>query len=64
MGEVRFNSLQRTFPERAELLLAQAREWCRERWARYMHMANQDYSRLEDVLKDYPINDEPAEGEN
>lgn len=64
MGEVRFNSLQRTFPERAELLLAQAREWCRERWARYMHMANQDYSCLEDVLKDYPINDEPVEGEN
>nr|WP_298032606.1 pyruvate:ferredoxin (flavodoxin) oxidoreductase [uncultured Dysosmobacter sp.] len=55
MGEVRFNSLQRTFPEKAEALLTEARTQCRERWARYNHMANQDYSHLLDVLEDYPI---------
>ena len=61
MGEVRFNSLQRTFPEAAEALLAEARNQCRNRWARYTHLASQDYSRLLDVLEDYPIA-EPARG--
>ena len=55
MGEVRFNSLQRTFPEKAEALLSEARAYCRDRWARYAHLANQDYSHMLDVLKDYPI---------
>lgn len=55
MGEVRFNSLQRTFPEAAEALLVEARNQCRNRWARYTHLAAQDYSRLLDVLEDYPI---------
>ena len=61
MGEVRFNSLHRTFPEAAEALLAEARNQCRNRWARYTHLAAQDYSRLLDVLEDYPIA-EPAAG--
>ena len=60
MGEVRFNSLQRTFPEAAEALLAEARNQCRNRWARYTHLAAQDYSRLLDVLEDYPIQEPPA----
>ncbi len=55
MGEVRFNSLLRTFPEQAEALLSEARTQCRDRWARYYHLANQDYSHMQDVLKDYPI---------
>ncbi len=59
MGEVRFNSLQRTFPEAAEALLAEARTQCRNRWARYTHLAAQDYSRLLDVLEDYPIQGGP-----
>ena len=59
MGEVRFNSLQRTFPEKAEALLSEARAYCRDRWARYAHLANQDYSHMLDVLKDYPI--QPAQ---
>ncbi|MDO4316419.1 MAG: pyruvate:ferredoxin (flavodoxin) oxidoreductase, partial [Oscillospiraceae bacterium] len=62
MGEVRFNSLQRTFPEKAEALLTEARMYCRERWARYTHLANQDYSHLFDVLDNYPI--QPAQGED
>ena len=60
MGEVRFNSLQKTFPEAAEALLAEARNQCRNRWARYTHLAAQDYSRLLDVLEDYPIQEPPA----
>ena len=55
MGEVRFNSLQRTFPEQAEALLVEARAQIRDRWARYDHLAKQDYSHMLDVLKDYPI---------
>ena len=56
MGEVRFNSLQRTFPEAAE-----ARNQCRNRWARYTHLAAQDYSRLLDVMEDYPIHAQEKE---
>jgi len=55
MGEVRFNSLLRTFPEQAEALLSEARTLCRDRWARYYHLANQDYSHMQDILNDYPI---------
>ncbi len=55
MGEVRFNSLLRTFPDQAEALLAEARSQMRDRWARYNHLATQDYSHMLDVLKDYPI---------
>ncbi len=61
MGEVRFNSLQRTFPEAAEALLVEARNQCRNRWARYTHLASQDYSRLLDVLEDYPIHAQEKE---
>ncbi len=63
MGEVRFNSLQRTFPEQAEALLIEARNQCRYRWARYMHMASQDYSHILDVLEDYPIQPQQTGGE-
>ena len=62
MGEVRFNSLQRTFPETAEALLVEARAQCRDRWARYTHMAAQDYSHIQDVLADYPIVDAQTAG--
>ncbi len=55
MGEVRFNSLLRTFPDQAEALLVEARSQIRDRWARYNHLATQDYSHMLDVLKDYPI---------
>ncbi len=55
MGEIRFNSLQRTFPDQAEALLVEARAQLRDRWARYNHLANQDYSHIRDVLADYPI---------
>ncbi len=55
MGEVRFNSLQKTFPEQAEALLSEARTQCRNRWARYIHLAKQDYSHIGDVLENYPI---------
>jgi len=34
----------------AEALLVEARNQCRNRWARYTHLAAQDYSRLLDVL--------------
>ena len=34
---------------------------CRNRWARYTHLASQDYSRLLDVLEDYPIHDQEKE---
>ncbi|MCI8910425.1 MAG: pyruvate:ferredoxin (flavodoxin) oxidoreductase [Oscillibacter sp.] len=61
MGEVRFNSLQRTFPETAEALLQEARTQCRNRWARYTHLAAQDYSHLLDVLEDYPIQARPGD---
>ncbi len=60
MGEVRFNSLLRTFPDQAEALLAEARSQMRDRWARYNHLATQDYSHMLDVLKDYPI-EQPKE---
>ena len=55
MGEVRFNSLYRSFPEEAEALLQEARTQMRNRWARYIHLEKQDYSHMMDVLKDYPI---------
>ena len=61
MGEVRFNSLLRTFPDQAEALLVEARTQIRDRWARYHHLANQDYSHMLDVLADYPIQSGEAE---
>ena len=57
LGEVRYNSLMRTFPDQAEALLTAARTRARDRWARYNHLANQDYSHMKDVLKNYPIPD-------
>ena len=42
MGENRFASLTRTFPERAEILFAEAEDFTRRRYARYKHLAGQD----------------------
>ncbi|MBR0354081.1 MAG: pyruvate:ferredoxin (flavodoxin) oxidoreductase, partial [Oscillospiraceae bacterium] len=39
MGEVRFSSLTRTFPERAELLFKEAEEFTMRRYAQYKAMA-------------------------
>ena len=39
MGEVRFSSLTRTFPERAELLFAQAEDFTMRRYAKYKRLA-------------------------
>ena len=39
MGEVRFSSLTRTFPERAEVLFAEAEEQCAKRFAEYQALA-------------------------
>ena len=42
MGENRFASLTRTFPERAEILFAEAEDFTRRRYAKYKHLAGQD----------------------
>ena len=42
MGEVRFSSLTRTFPERAELLFAQAEEFTAHRYAKYKRLAGKE----------------------
>ena len=39
MGEVRFSSLTRTFPERAELLFAEAEDFTARRYAKYKRLA-------------------------
>ena len=39
MGETRFASLTRTFPETAEKLFAEAEEQCADRYAKYKDMA-------------------------
>ena len=39
MGEVRFASLTRTFPERAEVLFAEAEEFTNKRYELYKTMA-------------------------
>ena len=39
MGEVRFSSLTRTFPERAELLFAEAEEFTARRYEQYKALA-------------------------
>ena len=41
MGEVRFSSLTRTFPERAELLFAEAEDFTAKRYAKYKRLAGQ-----------------------
>jgi pyruvate-ferredoxin/flavodoxin oxidoreductase len=41
MGEVRFSSLTRTFPDNAEMLFKKAEEDMRERYATYKRMASQ-----------------------
>ena len=43
MGENRFASLTRTFPERAEILFAEAEEFTKRRYAKYKHLAGQDF---------------------
>ena len=42
-SEVRYTSLQRSFPEDAEALFAQAEEDAKERYATYKRMAEQEY---------------------
>jgi len=42
MGEVRFSSLTRTFPERAEQLFAEAERFTERRYAKYKRMAAQN----------------------
>ena len=42
MGEVRFSSLTRTFPERAEQLFAEAEEFTNRRYAKYKRLARND----------------------
>ena len=39
MGEVRFSALTRTFPERAEVLFAEAEEFTAKRYAQYQALA-------------------------
>jgi pyruvate-ferredoxin/flavodoxin oxidoreductase len=39
MGEVRFSSLTRTFPDRAEVLFKEAEEFTAKRYAMYKAMA-------------------------
>ena len=39
MGEVRFSSLTRTFPERAEQLFAEAEDFTARRYAKYKRLA-------------------------
>ena len=39
MGENRFSSLTRTFPERAEMLFAEAEEFNNRRYAKYKKLA-------------------------
>ena len=39
MGEVRFSSLTRTFPERAEQLFAEAEAFTANRYAKYKRLA-------------------------
>ena len=39
MGEVRFSSLTRTFPERAEELFAEAERFTEQRYAKYKRLA-------------------------
>ena len=41
MGETRFASLTRTFPETAKVLFAEAEEFCAQRYAKYKHLAEQ-----------------------
>ena len=41
MGEVRFASLTRTFPERAEKLFAEAERFTAHRYAKYKRLAGQ-----------------------
>ena len=42
MGEVRYSSLTRTFPENAETLFEQAEKDMKERYATYKRMAAQE----------------------
>ena len=42
MGEVRFSSLTRTFPERAEALFAEAEKFTANRYAKYKRLAGQN----------------------
>ena len=41
MGETRFASLTRTFPETAKVLFAEAEEFCAQRYAKYKKLAEQ-----------------------
>ena len=41
MGETRFASLTRTFPETAKVLFEEAQEFCAARYAKYKKLAEQ-----------------------
>ena len=41
MGEIRFASLTRTFPDRAETLFAEAEDFTRRRYEKYKKLAGQ-----------------------
>jgi pyruvate-ferredoxin/flavodoxin oxidoreductase len=41
MGEIRYSSLTRTFPDNAEQLFDEAEKEMRERWETYRRMAEQ-----------------------
>ena len=43
MGENRFASLTRTFPERAEMLFEEAEDFTNRRYAKYKHLAQRGY---------------------
>ena len=43
MGENRFASLTRTFPERAEMLFAEAEDFTNRRYAKYKHLAERGF---------------------
>ena len=42
MGETRFAALTRTFPERAEMLFAEAESFTKRRYEKYKRLAGKD----------------------
>ncbi len=44
MGEVRYLSLRKAFPDEAELLFAEAQRMAQERYKNYLRKAKEDYS--------------------
>ena len=42
MGEVRYNSLTRAFPQRAEQLFEKAEKYAEEKYEKFAHMASEE----------------------